>query len=61
MTLIPAGEFLMGSESGEKDEQPVHRVFLDAYEIDLYIVTNEQYARFMKATDHPTSAPLERP
>ena len=60
MTLIPAGEFLMGSESGEKDEQPVHRVFLDAYEIDLYIVTNEQYARFMKATE-PTSAPLERP
>ena len=40
MTLIPAGEFLMGSESGEKDEQPVHRVFLDTYEIDLYIVTN---------------------
>ncbi|RKU11711.1 hypothetical protein C6502_07510 [Candidatus Poribacteria bacterium] len=53
MALIPAGEFLMGSENGERDEQPVHRVFLDAYEIDLYIVTNEQYARFMKATNHP--------
>lgn len=53
VVLIPAGEFLMGSENGQKDEQPVHRVFLDAYEVDLYIVTNEQYARFMKATDHP--------
>lgn len=52
MALIPEGEFLMGSENGEKDEQPVHRVFLDAYEIDLYIVTNEQYGRFMKATGH---------
>ena len=45
MVLIPAGELLMGSENGEKDEQPVHRVFLDTYEIDLYMVTNEQYAR----------------
>ena len=53
MVLIPAGEFLMGSENGKKDEQPIHRVFLDAYEIDLYVVTNEQYARFMKATSHP--------
>lgn len=35
MALIPAGEFLMGSASGEKDEQPVHRVFLDAYETEL--------------------------
>lgn len=52
MATIPAGAFLMGSENGEKDERPVHEIFLDAYEIDLYPVTNEQYARFMKATGH---------
>jgi formylglycine-generating enzyme required for sulfatase activity len=52
MVTIPAGEFLMGSETGDKDELPVHIVFLDAYEIDRYPVTNEQYGRFMKATGH---------
>ncbi|MCZ6675703.1 MAG: formylglycine-generating enzyme family protein [Candidatus Poribacteria bacterium] len=53
MAKIPGGEFLMGSETGEKDERPVHVVFLDAYEIDLYPATNEQYARFMQAKAHP--------
>ena len=55
MVAIPAGEFLMGSEKGERDERPVHTVFLEAYEIDQYPVTNEQYERFMKATEQ--SAP----
>ncbi|MFW9997163.1 MAG: SUMF1/EgtB/PvdO family nonheme iron enzyme [Candidatus Odinarchaeota archaeon] len=29
--FIPAGSFLMGSDSGEPDEQPVHPVKLDGY------------------------------
>ena len=48
MALIPSGEFLMGSD-GEADERPVRRVYLDAYLIDRYEVTNEQYTRFMEA------------
>ncbi|MFC1879155.1 SUMF1/EgtB/PvdO family nonheme iron enzyme [Chloroflexota bacterium] len=49
MTTIPAGEFQMGSETGEVDEEPLHTVYLDAYAIDRYEVTNQQYAEFLNA------------
>ncbi|HGJ63783.1 TPA: hypothetical protein ENS27_00170 [bacterium] len=35
-----------------QDETPQHRVYLDAYYIDVYEVTNEMYAKFMQATGH---------
>ncbi len=47
MALIPAGEFLMGSNDGGSDEKPVHSVYLDAYYIDKYEVTNEQFSKFL--------------
>jgi formylglycine-generating enzyme required for sulfatase activity len=47
MVLIPAGEFQMGSSDGDGDESPVHTVYLDAFYIDMYEVTNQQYARFL--------------
>ncbi len=31
MILIPAGWFTMRSEHGDKDEMPLHRVYLDAF------------------------------
>ena len=43
MVLIPAGEFVMGSDEYESDEKPAHTVNLDAYYIDKYEVTNELY------------------
>ncbi|MGB9596138.1 MAG: formylglycine-generating enzyme family protein [Candidatus Poribacteria bacterium] len=52
MVKIPAGEFLMGSDKGEPDEQPVHKVYLDAFYIDIYEVTNAQYKKFLDATKH---------
>jgi len=57
MVLVPAGEFTMGSPDGvgEKEEHPQHTVDLDAFYIDQYEVTTEQYAQFMSATGH--SAP----
>ncbi|MEW5939185.1 MAG: bifunctional serine/threonine-protein kinase/formylglycine-generating enzyme family protein [Chloroflexota bacterium] len=43
MRLIPAGTFPMGSNDGNSDERPVHDVYLDAYYIDTYEVTNALY------------------
>ncbi len=43
MVLIPAGDFTMGSNRGETDEQPVHLVYLDAFYMDKYEVTNKLY------------------
>ncbi len=51
MALIPAGEFQMGSNDGESfsDEHPTQTVFLDAFYIDKYPVTNAQYMAFVNA------------
>jgi len=49
MVLIPADEFEMGSNDGELDEKPVHHVYVDAFYIDKYEVTNAQYAAFLNA------------
>jgi formylglycine-generating enzyme required for sulfatase activity len=43
MRLVGAGDFTMGSETGTDDEQPVRILFLDAFYIDKYEVTNRQY------------------
>ena len=49
MVLIPAGEFLMGSTTGYSNEEPVHSVYLDAFYMDKYPVTNAQYKEFIDA------------
>ncbi len=41
---VPAGEFIMGSDNGDTDEQPSHTVNLDAFWIDQTEVTNTMYA-----------------
>ena len=49
MVLVPAGEFTMGSDEGDDDEQPVHRVFLDSFYLDMFEVTNGRFAKFVAA------------
>ena len=49
MVLVPAGEFTMGSEQGDDDEQPVHRVVLDRFYLDTFEVTNGRFAKFVAA------------
>ncbi|HPL82143.1 MAG TPA: SUMF1/EgtB/PvdO family nonheme iron enzyme, partial [Anaerolineaceae bacterium] len=55
MVFVPEGIFIMGSDDGYNDERPVREVYLDAYWIDKYEVTNAQYALCVeaKACDGP--------
>jgi sulfatase modifying factor 1 len=47
---IPEGCFLMGSDSGQDVERPVHRVWVDAFALAATQVTIAQYAQFCRAT-----------
>lgn len=65
MVLIPAGEFIMGTNKTDTenthqqigtvkplylDQQPERKINLPAYYIDRYEVTNKEYKRFIDAT-----------
>ena len=55
--IIPAGEFLMGSDkSKDRDawshELPQHRVYLAQYQIARCPVTNAQFAQFIRDTGY---------
>jgi formylglycine-generating enzyme required for sulfatase activity len=52
MVRIPEGWFLMGSEAGQDNERPVHRVWVDAFELGVRQVTNAEYNCFLEATKH---------
>jgi len=52
MVLVPAGEYTMGSETVGGNAIPEHLVWLDAFWIDQYEVTNLEYKRFCDATGH---------
>jgi len=49
MRLVPEGEFTMGSNSGDPEEKPAHTVFLDAFYMDTYEVTNALYKACVSA------------
>jgi formylglycine-generating enzyme required for sulfatase activity len=66
MVWVPGGEFSMGVANLEgagsvcgdprADAQPVHRVYVDGFWMDRTEVTNEQFARFVRATGYVTVA-----
>jgi formylglycine-generating enzyme required for sulfatase activity len=61
LALIPAGEFLMGSEDAEEDERPVHRVHVGDFLLGVQPVTNAEYAQFVRDTGHRAPAIYELP
>ena len=54
MVLIPAGEFQIGSNDKEADnnEQPVRTVYIDAFYMDKTEVTNAEYKAFLIANPY---------
>jgi formylglycine-generating enzyme len=50
MARIPEGWFLMGSEGGQDNERPVHRVWVDPFDLAACQVSNADYSRFLEAT-----------
>jgi sulfatase modifying factor 1 len=66
MVWIPGGEFAMGATDppaadpvgmqAAADARPIHRVFVDGFWMDKTDVTNEEFARFVKATGYATMA-----
>ena len=69
MAWIPGGEFSMGLSDPTKmkqgghdpmpDTRPIHRVYVDAFWLDVSPVTNAQFGAFVRATNYLTVA--ERP
>jgi formylglycine-generating enzyme len=68
MVWVPGGEFSMGAADAPdmngvgmkatEDSRPIHRVYVDGFWMDKTDVTNEEFARFVKATGYVTIAEL---
>jgi|ERR1700722_6206688 len=50
LARIPAGWFVMGSDLGQDNEKPLHRVWTDEFELAVFQVTNADYNRFLRET-----------
>jgi formylglycine-generating enzyme required for sulfatase activity len=57
MILLPAGEFVMGSDRGKGDEGPPHKVRVDAFLMDRTEVTQEEFARLRIPDPSKTKGP----
>ena len=60
MVLVPAGPFFMGSNEADS-EKPKREVYVEAFFMDKYEVTNAQYLRFVRATRRAPPVPTEKP
>jgi len=61
MVRIPAGEFLMGSDDADKDERPVHPVFVDEFYLAACPVTVAEYRAFAGESGYRPIAVRELP
>lgn len=71
MLLVPAGEFIMGTDEEDEegksleigmikpwyiDEHPAHKVYLESFYIDRYEVTNAMYKKFADSSGYMVPA-----
>jgi len=55
MVRVSGASFTMGANDGAADEQPLHDVRVSEFWMDRNEVTNEEFARFVKATAYITT------
>lgn len=60
MVLIPAGDFIRGTEGGGYNEKPEIVDYVDSFWIDKYEVTNYHYQEFVETTGHRKPGPPSR-
>ena len=58
MVWLEGGTFFMGSDDHYPEEAPRHPVRVDGFRIDPRPVTNREFAAFVEATGHVTSAEI---
>lgn len=58
MVLIPAGEFLMGTDDADalENERPAHKVKVASFYLDETPITNARFREFVNATKYVTTA-----
>jgi formylglycine-generating enzyme required for sulfatase activity len=56
MVWIPGGTFRMGCDKAYREEAPTHHVTVDGFWMDRTPITNAEFARFVEATGHVTTA-----
>ena len=61
LVIIPAGWFQMGGEAGQDVERPIHRVWVDSFELAATQVTVAEYSDFLRDTGHPPLPYLSDP
>jgi len=49
---VEGGEFILGSDTGSEDETPQQEIYINAFNIDIYPVTNAEYKEFVDASGH---------
>ncbi|MDC7225206.1 MAG: SUMF1/EgtB/PvdO family nonheme iron enzyme [Spirochaetales bacterium] len=54
--FVEGGLFMMGSEEGENDEEPIHSVILSDFYISKYEVTVNEFSDFVKSTGYDNTA-----
>ena len=59
MVFINGGTFMMGSDKFFPEEKPVHKVTVNSFWMDKYVVTNKEFSDFVLSTNYVTVA--ERP
>ncbi len=51
MIYFEGGSFMMGSDKGTPQEQPIHQVEVKSFKIDKYPVTVGEFRQFVEAPD----------